>query len=122
MSAPAITLRLGSLDTKVLVVSIAAAVLLAALRYFSRKPSPNGQLFYDMLGVWTVIELGLIVAADLDPSVTRMPDLNVVDLIRSNGALLPFALLYCGWIVATSTLAPTIILLKAKDKPGVPGA
>lgn len=69
-----------------------------------------------MLGIWTVVELLLIVAADMDPSITgwRMP--SVAEMIRSNGALLPFALLYCAWQIALSTLAPTISQLRDNDK------
>ena len=65
-----------------------------------------------MLGVWAVLELILISLADLNFSLSGITIPEPAELIRSNGPLLPFALIYCALVLGTSTAKPTMDVVR----------
>lgn len=118
-------ITLGHLDSGIFVLSVVVAALLRYARHRTGQELSNEQLFYDMLSFWTLVELLLLFSAELDFGI-GLPGLDFSDLIRSNGILLPIALAYCAFLVAQSTLWPTITSLRSPDKPkptrtGAPG-
>lgn len=118
---PLAHITLGHLDSAIFLLSVAVAALLRYGRHRAGQELSNEQLFYDMLSFWTLVELLLLFSADLDLGIgLPVPDFS--ELIRSNGVLLPIALAYCAFLVAQSTLWPTIISLRSAEKPKPTGA
>jgi hypothetical protein len=114
-------LRLSGLDSSVLVISLFAAGILYALRKTRKVPSPPGQGLFDMLGVWTTIELVLIIFSTIQEGFISWAGLRLPDpgeLIRSNGILVPVALVYSAILVAKSTFVASILEVSSVEKAG----
>lgn len=74
-----------------------------------------------MLGVWTTIELILIICSTIQESFLSWAGLRLPDpgeLIRSNGILVPLALVYCAILVAKSTFIVSIVAVSSSEKEG----
>ena len=86
-------------------------MVLFVIRKLRSVGSSPGQGLFDMLGIWTTVELLLIALASLQQDLfaaihVRLPE--PAELIRSNGPLVPIALLYSAILVAKASFLPSI--------------
>jgi hypothetical protein len=112
-------MRLSGLDSTVLLISFAIALVLYVSRRSRRIPAPPGQGLFDMLGAWTTFELLLITLSTLNSDLLAGAGISIpepAEIIKSNGPLLPIALLYSAFLVARSTFLSSIDVVRSEDK------
>lgn len=111
--------RLSGLDSTILLVSFAGAVSLWFFRRSKGTPSPPGQGLFDMLGIWTTIELVMIAASSFEQSLLDGVGVNIpppAELIKNNGVLFPISIAYCAILVAKSTFIGSFTAAKSAEK------
>ena len=124
MSVPATAgeaIRLNGLDSAVLVISFVGAMVLLLLKHRKRIGRAPEQVFGDMCGIWTTIELVLISASTLQQDMLLRVGIHLpepAEIIRNNGPLVPLSLLFCAYLAAKSTFVGSIAAVQSEEKKG----
>ena len=118
-------IRLNGLDSSVMIVSAIGALVLLSSKHRRRMPGALEQLFGDMCGIWTTIELVLIAIATLQQDLLLSAGIHMpepAEIIRNNGPLVPLSLLFCAALAAKTTFVSSISSLKGGDQKKSPSA
>lgn len=108
-------MRLSTVDTLVLLFSVLVASCLYVVRKRRSIARAPGQGLNDMLGFWTTFELIYISAGCLQESMLAWMGLSIPDpaeIIRSNGILVPIALMYSAVVVGKSTIGASVFSIR----------
>lgn len=110
---------LSAFDTGILVLGLVLASILYLARKLRGRVSAPGQFLMDWLGIWTIVELGLIGISSCNHAILAIVGIvppNPVDIIKNNGLLLPVSMMYCAGLVFKNTLMTTITAIKEPEK------
>lgn len=124
MSVPAVAgeaIRLNGLDSSVLIISFVGAMALLALKHRKRVGRSPEQVFADMCGIWTTIELVVISISTLQQDLLVRVGIHLpepAEIIRNNGPLVPLSLLFCAYLAAKSTFVSSISAVQSEEKRG----
>lgn len=110
---------LNALESMILLSGLLAAVALYAVRKWRKRISAQGQFLMDWLGAWTIVELVLIGVSSFNHDILNAIGLDLpmpVEIIKSNGLLLPISMIYCAGLVGRNTLIATLDAIREPAK------
>lgn len=118
-------IRLNGLDSSVMVISVIGALVLLSLKHRRKVTGALEQLFGDMCGIWTTIELVLISISTLQQDLLLKVGIHMpepAEIIRNNGPLVPLSLLFCAALAARTTFVSSISAMRGNDGKKSTGA